>query len=116
MQLTMMRSKLHRATVTEAILHYEGSISIDSDLLKESGLLVNEQVDVLNINNGERFTTYVIEAPAGSKAIQVNGAGARLAQVGDLVIIVAYAVMGLEEAKNFQPKVLVLGEGNQKLS
>ena len=71
---------------------------------------------MLNINNGERFTTYVIEAPAGSKAIQVNGAGARLAQVGDLVIIVAYAEMGLEEAKNFQPKVLVLGEGNQKLS
>lgn len=116
MQLTMMRAKIHRATVTMADLHYEGSISIDADLLKESGILVNEQVDVLNINNGARFTTYAIEAPKGSKAIQINGAAARLAQVGDLVIIVSYAQMSHEEAKNFKPKVLLLNGNNDIIS
>lgn len=109
----MMRAKIHRATVTMADLRYEGSISIDADLLKESGILVNEKVDVLNINNGARFTTYAIEAPAGSKSIQINGAAARLAQAGDLVIIVAYAEVSYEEAKNFKPKVILLGGENK---
>ena len=108
-----MRAKIHRATVTMADLHYEGSISIDSDLLKKSGILVNEQVDVLNINNGERFTTYAIEAPAGSKAIQVNGAAARKVQVGDQVIIISYAAMSYDEAKSFKPKVLLLNVANE---
>jgi len=108
-----MRAKIHRATVTMADLHYEGSISIDSDLLKESGILVNEQVDVLNITNGERFTTYAIEAAAGSKAIQVNGAAARKVQAGDQVIIIAYAAMSHDEAKSFKPKVLLLNSANE---
>jgi aspartate 1-decarboxylase len=112
----MMRAKIHRATVTMADLHYEGSISIDADLLKASGILVNEQVDVLNINNGARFTTYAIEAPAGSKAIQINGAAARLAQIGDLVIIVAYGQMSDEEAKNFKPRVLLVDSGNNVIA
>ena len=107
-----MRAKIHRANVTMADLHYEGSISIDSDLLKESGILVNEKVDVLNINNGERFTTYAIPAKAGSKSIQVNGAAARKVHIGDSVIIIAYASMSYEEAKNFNPKVLLLNSEN----
>ncbi len=113
MQLTLMRSKIHRATVTKADLHYEGSISIDTDLLEKSGILLHEKVDVLNINNGERFTTYTIAAKAGSGEIQVNGAAARLVQPGDLIIIVAYASMDIEEAKKFSPKVVILDENNQ---
>ncbi len=108
-----MRSKIHRATVTKADLHYEGSISIDTDLLEKSGILLHEKVDVLNINNGERFTTYTIAAKAGSGEIQVNGAAARLVQPGDLIIIVAYASMDIEEAKKFSPKVVILDENNQ---
>lgn len=109
----MMRAKIHHAKVTMADLHYEGSISIDSEIIKEVGFLINEKVDVLNINNGERFTTYVIEAPANSKAIQVNGAAARKVQIGDTLIIIAYGQFEFEEAKNLKPKVLVLGENNQ---
>ncbi len=112
MNVTLMRAKIHRATVTKADLHYEGSISVDSNLLKESGILVNEKVDVLNINNGERFTTYAISAPAGSKAIQVNGAAARKVHVGDFIIIIAYGSLTLEEAKTFVPKVVLLDEKN----
>jgi len=112
MNLTMLKAKLHRAVVTQCDLHYEGSISIDKDLLEKSGILPNEQVDVLNINNGERFTTYAIEAPAGSRMIGINGAGARKAQVGDLVIIIAYAQMSEEEAKSYTPRVVLMGEGN----
>ena len=101
MNLTMMKAKIHRATVTQCDLNYEGSMSIDTDLLTASGILPNEQVDVLNITNGERLTTYAIEAPAGSGIIGINGAGARKAQVGDLVIVVAYAQMSEGDAKRF---------------
>lgn len=110
-----MRAKIHRAVVTQADLHYEGSISIDVNLLESVGILLNEQVDVLNINNGERFTTYTIAAPKGSGEIKINGAAARKVQVGDSVIIIAYASMNFDEAKNFQPKVLLLGKKNQVL-
>jgi aspartate 1-decarboxylase len=113
MQLTLMRAKIHRATVTMADLNYEGSISIDTDLLKASGILLNEKVDVLNINNGERFTTYAIAAKAGSGAIQVNGAAARLVQVGDPVIIIAYGSMSEGEAKKFKPKVVLVDGKNR---
>lgn len=113
MQLTLMRTKIHRATVTKADLHYEGSISIDADLLAASDILVGEKVDVLNINNGERFTTYAIEAPKGSKEIQVNGAAARKVHAGDLVIIIAYASMDYAEAKKFKPRVVLLNEKNE---
>ena len=90
MLLTLMKAKLHRATVTQADLDYEGSIAIDRDLLEASGILPHEQVDVLNITNGARFTTYAIEAPRGSRVIGVNGAAARLVQKGDKLIVVAY--------------------------
>ena len=110
--LTMLKSKLHRATVTGADMDYEGSIAIDGDLLEASGMLPNEQVDVLNINTGGRFTTYAIEAPRGTRDIAVNGAAARLVQVGDKVIIIAYCQIPAEEARNYHPTVVVLGEGN----
>ena len=112
MRLTMMKAKLLRAVVTQADLHYEGSISIDTDLLDASGILPNEQVDVLNINNGERFTTYAIEAPRGSRTFGINGAAARLAQPGDRIIVVAYAQMDAAEAKVWEPTVILLDEKN----
>lgn len=114
--LTMLKTKLHRATVTGADLHYEGSIGIDRDLLDASGILPHEQVDVLNINTGARFTTYAIEAPRGSAAIAVNGAASRLVQKGDKVIIVAYCQIPAEEARNYHPSVVLLGEGNEIVS
>ncbi|MBK5197920.1 MAG: aspartate 1-decarboxylase [Methyloceanibacter sp.] len=112
MLLTMLKAKLHRATVTGADKDYEGSIAIDRDLLDVSGILPHEQVDVLNINTGGRFTTYAIEAARGSRAITVNGAAARLVQTGDKVIIVAYCQIPAEEARNYRPSVVLLGEGN----
>lgn len=108
-----MRAKIHHATITKADLNYEGSISIDRDLLDASGILPFEKVDVLDINNGQRFTTYVIEAEAGSGEIQVNGAAARLVQPGDLAIIIAYGQMNQEEATNFEPRVIILNEENR---
>ncbi len=113
MMLTMLKAKLHRATVTGADLHYEGSIAIDRDLLDLSGVLPHEQVDVLNISTGARFTTYAIEAPRGSREIAVNGAAARLVEEGDKVIIVAYCQLPAEEARNYHPTVVVLGDGNE---
>jgi aspartate 1-decarboxylase len=113
MLLTMLKSKLHRATVTGADLDYEGSIAIDHDLLDLSGILPHEQVDVLNISTGDRFTTYAIEAPRGSRDVAVNGAAARLVQKGDKVIIVAYCQIPTEEARNYDPTVVVLGDGNE---
>ena len=113
MLLTLLKGKIHRATVTQCDLNYEGSISVDAALLERSGILAHEQVDVLNINNGERFTTYAIPAAAGSGMIGINGAAARLAQKGDLVIIVAYARMEEAEAKAFQPRVLLVDSNNK---
>jgi aspartate 1-decarboxylase len=113
MQLTLLKGKIHRATVTQCDLNYEGSISIDAALLERSGILPHEQVDVLNINNGERFTTYAIPAAAGSGTIGINGAAARLAQKGDLVIIVAYARMEEAEAQSFTPRVVLVDASNR---
>lgn len=113
MMRIMMKSKIHRATVTQADLDYEGSISIDRDLLDQSGILPHEQVDVLNITTGARFTTYAIEAPRGSRTIGVNGAAARLVQKGDKVIVVTYGQLPLEEARNYAPTVVLLDEGNE---
>jgi len=112
MLLTLMKAKLHRATVTQADLEYEGSIAIDSDLLNAAGILPHEQVDVLNITTGARFTTYAIEAPRGSKVVGVNGAAARLVQRNDKVIVVAYCQMPAEEARNYAPTVVLLDEDN----
>jgi aspartate 1-decarboxylase len=113
MFVTLLKAKLHRATVTQADLDYEGSIAIDRDLLDASGILPHEQVDVLNVTNGERFTTYAIEAPRGSRTIGVNGAAARRVQKGDKVIIVTYGLMPAEEARNYAPAVVLLDEGNE---
>ncbi len=113
MLLTMMRAKLHRATVTQADVDYEGSIAIDKDLLDASTLLPHEQVDVLNVTTGARFTTYVIEAPRGSRTIGVNGAAARLVAPGDKVIVVAYGRLDAAEARAHQPVVVLLGDDNR---
>ena len=113
MQLHMFKSKLHRATVTQAEINYVGSVTIDSELLEKSGILPGEKVQIVNINNGERFETYTIEGEAGSGTICINGAAARLVQVGDKVIIIAYALMDEQEARTFEPKVLVMDEHNQ---
>ncbi len=116
MQLTLMKAKIHRATVTEADLHYEGSITIDSLLLEQSGILPYEQVHVYDIDNGQRFVTYAIQGPAGSGVICVNGAAARLVQKGDLVIIVAYAQMTEKEASSHQARVLLVDRQNRPTS
>ena len=113
MLLTMMRAKLHRATVTQADVDYEGSIAIDKDLIEAATLLPNEQVDVLNITTGARFTTYVIEAPRGSRVIGVNGAAARLVATGDKVIVVAYGQLDAAEAKTHKPVVVLMGDDNR---
>lgn len=115
MNLTMMKGKLHRATITECDLEYEGSIGIDAELLSAAGILPNEQVDVLNISNGERLTTYAIVAPAGSGAIALNGAAARRAMRGDRVIIVAYAQMSAAEAQRHVPAVVLLDDANRRI-
>ena len=108
MLLTLMKSKIHRARVTQCDMHYEGSITIDRDWLDEVGILPYEQVDVLNINTGARFTTYAIEAPRESKTIGINGAAARLVQPDDLVIIISYIQMDPEAAKSHDPRVMTL--------
>lgn len=112
MKIDMLRAKIHRATITEARLDYVGSISIDKTLLEASGILEYEKVQIVNINNGERFETYTIAAPKDSKMICLNGAAARKVSVGDKIIIMAYAKMKLKKAKEFKPKVLFVDEDN----
>ena len=114
MLLTMMKSKLHRATVTDADLTYEGSITIDKNLLEMANLITNEKVDIYNCNNGARFSTYVIPGEQGQ--VCLNGAAARHAHKGDVVIIVSYAQMTREEAENFQQKVILVDENNKPKS
>ncbi|MHA7987618.1 aspartate 1-decarboxylase [Rathayibacter sp. CAU 1779] len=113
MRVTMLRSKIHRATVTKADLHYVGSLTVDRALLDASGILVGEKISVVNIDNGQRFETYVIEGERGSGVIGVNGAAARLVSVGDRVIIMAYASMKLAKASAFRPKVIMVDEQNR---
>jgi len=113
MQLELLKSKIHRATVTDANLNYQGSITIARDLMDAANILPYEKVGVLDVNNGNRLDTYVIEGPAKSGMICLNGAAARLVQPGDLVIIVAYASMTPEEAKNWQPTVVYVNEKNE---
>lgn len=115
MQITLMKGKIHRASVTQADLHYEGSISIDRALMDAAGFLVNERVEIYNIETGARFATYVIEAPRGSATIGLNGAAARLAMTGDKVIIVAYASFDEAEARTFQPRVVLVDGDNRIL-
>ncbi len=112
MILTMLKAKLHQAAITHAELHYEGSCAIDEELLEMLGILVNEQIQIYNLNNGNRFTTYAIPAPRGSKMISVNGAAALLASPNDRVIICAYAMFDAVEAKQFNPAIAMLDENN----
>ena len=115
MRLIAFKSKIHRARVTEANLNYEGSVTIDADLMAAADILPNEQVQVLNVNNGERFDTYAIRGPRGSGVICLNGPAARLAHVGDLVIILTYALMEREELERHTPRVILVDERNRPL-
>ena len=111
----MLRAKLHRATVTGADLHYEGSCGIDEALLEAADMREYERIELYNVNNGERFSTYIIKAARGSGAISLNGAAARKAHVGDLLIICTYAPMDEEKAKEYTPKVVFV-DGNNKIT
>lgn len=113
MLIEILKSKIHRATITQADLNYIGSISIDEDLMDAANLIENEKVHVYNINNGERLETYVIKGRRGSGVISLNGAAARKAQVGDLIIIVSYAGMDFEKAKSFKPAIIFPDQKNK---
>ena len=115
MRRIMFKSKIHRATVTGADLNYEGSITVDSELLKLADIYPYEKVDIYNINNGERFSTYVIPGEPGSGEVCLNGAAARKVQKGDLVIIVSYCELEEEEIKTFSPTVVIVDEKNRPI-
>ncbi len=106
MLVEVLKSKIHRAVVTEANLHYMGSITIDEDLIDATGMIENEKVQVVNLNNGERIETYVMKGQRGSGIICMNGPAARRALQGDIIIILSYAMMEVEQAKKFKPKVV----------
>ena len=112
MQQIMLKSKLHRAKVTDVLIDYEGSIEIDEDLMDQVGIRTHEQVHVFNINNGHRFITYAIPGKRDGQAISIHGAAAHLAELNDRIIIVAYGIMETDQ-ENFTPKVLVLDENNR---
>lgn len=113
MFIEVLKSKIHRVKITQAELHYVGSITIDEDLMDAADLLPNEKVQVVNINNGERLETYVIKGERGSGMICLNGPAARKAQVGDIVIIISYASMEKEKAKDFVPKIIFPDSNNR---
>lgn len=115
MLVTLMKSKIHRATITEADLNYEGSLSVDKTLLEKAGMYPNEQVQVVNLNNGNRFETYVIEAKAGSGEICLNGPAARLGLPGDKIIIIAYCGLTSEEAAGHVPVVVSVDSQNNPI-
>lgn len=111
--IEVLKSKLHCVTVTEANLNYMGSITIDEDLLDAAGMIEGEKVQIVDNNNGERFETYIIKGERGSGAICLNGAAARRVQVGDVCIIIAYALMDFEEAKSYKPTIVFPKAGNK---
>ena len=113
MQRNMLRAKIHRASVTQCDLHYEGSCGIDENLLDAADIKEHEQIELYNVNNGERFSTYVIKGKRGSGEISLNGAAARRVQLGDLMIICTYAPMTDEESSSFKPKVVFVDGKNQ---
>ena len=115
MLIEVVKSKIHRVTVTEANLNYIGSITIDEDLLDAANLIANEKVSIVNNNNGERYETYVIKGERGSGVVCLNGAAARKVQPGDVVIIMSYALMDFEEAKTFKPSVIFPDTATNKL-
>lgn len=113
MQIEVFKSKIHRVKITQAELHYVGSITIDEALMEAANLIEGEKVQIVNINNGERLETYVIKGERDSGMICLNGPAARKAQVGDIVIIISYALMDFEEAKSFKPTVIFPDQHNQ---
>ena len=115
MHLNLLKSKILRAQVTHAELHYEGSLAIDSELMRKVDLLPYEKILVGNISNGERLETYAIPAPAGSKVFSLNGAAAHKGKVGDLLVIMAFAQLPRDQAENWEPHVIVLGDRNQRI-
>ncbi len=115
MFIEVVKSKIHRVTVTEANLNYIGSITIDEDLLDAANLIANEKVSIVNNNNGERFETYIIKGERGSGVVCLNGAAARKAQHGDIIIVMSYAMMDFEEAKTFKPSVVFPDTATNKL-
>ena len=106
MQIEVLKSKIHRVSITEANLNYVGSITIDEELLEAANLIAGEKVQVVEINNGERLETYIIKGERGSGCVCLNGAAARKVAVGDLIIIISYALMDFEEAKSFKPSII----------
>ncbi|TAE09503.1 MAG: aspartate 1-decarboxylase [Bacteroidetes bacterium] len=113
MLVEVLKSKLHRVRVTQAELHYVGSITIDEDLLDAADMIAGQRVQIVNINNGERFETYIIKGERGSGQICLNGPAARKVQMGDILIVIAYAYMEWEEAKQFQPRLVFPDENNR---
>src|SRR4249920_2384678 len=113
MQIQVLKSKLHRLTITEADLNYIGSLTLDMDLIEAANMFVNEKVQIVNVNNGERIETYLIEGKRGSGICCLNGPAARLGAVGDIVIVITYARMDFEKAKLFKPWVVFPKEGNE---
>jgi aspartate 1-decarboxylase len=116
MQIEVVKSKIHRVSVTGAELDYIGSITLDEDLMDAAGLVQGERVYIVNINNGERFDTYTIPGTRGSGEVTLNGPAARRVQKGDIIIIIAYASMGVEEAKSFKPTIIFPNESTNSLS
>jgi aspartate 1-decarboxylase len=116
MLVSVLKSKIHRATITEADLEYVGSLTVDRDLMDASGLLPFEEVLVANISNGERFTTYVIEGERGSGVMGLNGAAARKGRLGDLIIVMAFARMEEQEAASFKPAIVIVDKDNKPTS
>jgi len=113
MNIQVLKSKIHRATITEANLDYMGSITIDENLMEAANMIEGEKVSIYNITNGERFSTYIIKGKRGSGVIGLNGAAARKVMVNDLIIIISYASMDFEEAKTFKPTIIFPNENNQ---
>lgn len=113
MQIEVLKSKVHRATITEANLQYVGSLTLDEDLMDAANMIANEKIQVVNVNNGERIETYLIKGKRGSGTVCLNGPAARKGAVGDVIIIISYALMDFEEAKTFQPSLVFPKEGNR---
>lgn len=113
MEIEVLKSKVHRAVITEANLNYVGSLTLDEDLMEAANLIENEKIQVVNVNNGERIETYIIKGKRGSGVVCLNGPAARRGAEGDVVIIISYANMDFEEAKTFKPSIVFPGEGNK---
>ncbi len=116
MQIEILKSKIHRVKITQAELHYVGSITIDEDLMDAANLIANEKVQIVNINNGERLETYVIKGKRGTGEICMNGPAARRVQIGDIVIIISYCSLPIDDAKKYEPIVIFPGNENKLVS